>query len=196
MSENRDNPFNEDYIRRLAEGDPEVQRHFVNHFSTLLRIKLRTKLRSSQVIEDIRQETFLRVLQSLKKEKGLHSPERLGGFVNSVCNNVILESFRSSIRHRQMPDDVPELIDDSADPTLGALQEERATIVRRILSELPEKDREILRLVFLEEHPKDGICKDMNVNPEYLRVLVHRAKARFRQALTQLSPENRTGTFL
>lgn len=65
-------PFNDDYVRRLTAGDREVERHFTSHFGTLLRIKLRTKLRSPQLIEDVRQETFLRVLQSLrKKENGL-----------------------------------------------------------------------------------------------------------------------------
>ena len=33
-------------------------------------------------------------------EWGQH-PERLGAFVNSVCNNVLLEYYRSSTRHDQ-----------------------------------------------------------------------------------------------
>ena len=43
------------------------------------------------MIEDIRQETFLRVLVTLRRKHGLEHPERLGAFVNSVCNNVFLE---------------------------------------------------------------------------------------------------------
>jgi RNA polymerase sigma-70 factor (ECF subfamily) len=37
-----------------------------------------------------------------------------------------------------------------------------------------------LRLVFLEEKNKDEICRQLNVGREYLRVLIHRAKERFR----------------
>jgi RNA polymerase sigma-70 factor (ECF subfamily) len=181
-------PFNEEYVRKLAEGDPEVQKHFVSHFSTLLRIKLRIRLRSTQAVEDITQETFLRVLNSVRVN-GVHNPERLGGYVNSVCHNVMLENFRASTRHRQMPQETPEIIDDSADPTRGVMEEQRLKIVRRVLSEMPEKDRELLRLLFFEERGKDRICKEMNVNPEYLRVLIHRAKARFRAALDRLDPD-------
>jgi RNA polymerase sigma-70 factor (ECF subfamily) len=60
---------------------------------------------------------------------------------------------------------------------------ERKDLVRNILEELPEKDRRILRAVFLEDVDKADVCKRFDVNRDYLRVLVHRAKIRFRDAL-------------
>ena len=180
--------FNEDYLRKLTEGDPEVESHFVSHFSGLLRVKLRIKLRSVQTIEDIRQETFLRVFLTLRKKDGIQSPEKLGAFVNAVCNNVMMESFRASIRYRQMPQDVPEIIDQSADPSQNLVTEERRKLVEALLEELSAKDREILRRFFLEEQGKEAIARTMGVSPEYLRVLVHRAKTRFRSAFENLKP--------
>jgi RNA polymerase sigma-70 factor (ECF subfamily) len=50
----------------LKDGDPETERHFTTYFGDLLLIKLRARLRNTQTIEDIRQETFLRVLSTLK----------------------------------------------------------------------------------------------------------------------------------
>lgn len=176
--------FNSDYVRRLTLGDEEVQKHFVTHFSTLLRIKLRTRLRSRQLIEDVRQETFLRVLQTLKKENGLQKPERLGAFVNSVCNNVMLESFRAEGRHTATSDDAPEIIDDGADdPIFTLITAEREQLVSKVLDEMSSKDRDLIKKVFFEERDKDSICKELGINQEYLRVLIHRAKARFRAAL-------------
>jgi len=60
---------------------------------------------------------------------------------------------------------------------------ERKDLVRTVLEELPEKDRRILRAVFLEDQDKADVCKRFDVNRDYLRVLVHRAKIRFRAAL-------------
>jgi RNA polymerase sigma-70 factor (ECF subfamily) len=60
---------------------------------------------------------------------------------------------------------------------------ERKDLVRSILDELPEKDRRILRAVFLEDVDKSEVCERFDVNRDYLRVLVHRAKIRFRDAL-------------
>lgn len=59
--------FTSEYVQRLTGGDSEIERHFTNYFSELLQIKLRRSLRSSQSIEDIRQETFLRVFSALRR---------------------------------------------------------------------------------------------------------------------------------
>ena len=52
--------------------------------------------------------------------------------------------------------------------------------VRRILEELPEKDRRIIKEVFIEERDKDEVCRDYGVDRDYLRVLLHRAKQSFK----------------
>jgi RNA polymerase sigma-70 factor (ECF subfamily) len=177
--------FNEDYVRRLASGDPEVEKHFTAYFGALLFLKLRTRLRSPQMVEDARQETFLRVLQALRKEGGLHNPERLGAFVNSVCNNVLLEAFRAAGKHGQAPEDPPERADPSIDMESELVSRERKEMVRRVLVTLPPKDRDLLRMIFLEERDKSAICEEMKVSGDYLRVLLHRAKSKFRDAIAQ-----------
>jgi RNA polymerase sigma-70 factor, ECF subfamily len=62
-------PFIGEYVKRLTERDVDTERHFVAHFSELLLIKLRKVLRSKQVIEDVRQETFLRVFAALRNKR-------------------------------------------------------------------------------------------------------------------------------
>ena len=52
--------------------------------------------------------------------------------------------------------------------------------VRKILSGLPARDRDLLRAVFLEEKDKDTVCRDIGVDRDYLRVLLHRAKDKFK----------------
>jgi RNA polymerase sigma-70 factor, ECF subfamily len=52
--------------------------------------------------------------------------------------------------------------------------------IREILEELSEKDRRLLREVFLEERDKDEVCRDFGVDRDYLRVLLHRAKQSFK----------------
>jgi RNA polymerase sigma-70 factor, ECF subfamily len=52
--------------------------------------------------------------------------------------------------------------------------------VRQILDQLPEKDRRLIKAVFLEERDKDEVCRELGVDREYLRVLLHRAKKSFK----------------
>lgn len=171
--------FDEAYVQRLRSGDPVTQQHFVAYFSELVLIKLRARYLQQHVIDDVRQETFTRVLIILKRENGLEHPERLGAFVNSVCNNVLLEQYRSSTRAEGFEEgfDPP---DKNIDLDRRLITEDAQKQVKHVLSKLPERDRQILKQVFLEERDKDQICREMGVDRDYLRVLLHRAKSQFR----------------
>ena len=175
-------PFTGEYVKRLTQGDPETEQHFVGYFSELLSIKLRRALRSFHAIEDVRQETFLRVFHALRG-KGLASPERLGAFVNGVCVNVLAEHYRSATRHPPVPEGRMDAPGPGPDPEVECVTEERKRCVRQVLEALPDKDREILSLIFLEEQEKDEVCRIYSVDRNHLRVLLHRAKNRFREAL-------------
>jgi RNA polymerase sigma-70 factor (ECF subfamily) len=175
--------FDADYVRRLALGDAETERHFTKYFGDLLTIKLRSRLRSPALIEDARQETFVRVLATLRRD-GLASAGSLGAFVNSVCNNVLFETYRTqSKRQQEVPDDdvQPEAPDASPEDTLVARGDHQR--IRTALATLPDKDRQVLRWLFYEERDKDDVCRTLGVDRQYLRVIVHRAKARLREAM-------------
>ena len=174
--------FDREYVQRLVTGDPETERHFVAYFSELLLIKLRRALRSFHAIEDVRQETFLRVFRTLRGRE-LASPQGLGAFVNAVCNNVLFEHYRSAARHSPLPDESRDAPGASPDPEDECVTAERKRSVRLVLQRLPAKDREILRMIFLEEKEKDEVCRLYRVDRNHLRVLLHRAKNRFRDEL-------------
>jgi RNA polymerase sigma-70 factor, ECF subfamily len=173
--------FDAAYLERLRRGDPETERQFAAYFGQLVVVKLRWRLRSWSLIEDIRQETLLRVLKAVRADVGIREPERLGSFVNSVCNNVVLEFLRAETRHRPTADEPDSRPGPTrADPEAGLVTEETKELVRRILEELPDRDRQILRALFLEDRDKDEICAEFGVDRAYLRVLLHRAKGHFR----------------
>lgn len=176
--------FDGEYLRRLADRDPFVEQHFAAYFGELLYIKLRGQVRSPQLLEDVRQETLLRVLRTVRTG-GIEHPERLGAYVVAVCNNVKLEAFRSEARYREMNEESSLLLDPrgAADETF--VTAERKEQVLAVLKELPAKDRELLRLVILEELDKDEVCRRFGVDRDYLRVLLHRARLRFKQVYTK-----------
>ena len=173
--------FDAPYVERLRSGDFRTQEHFVAYFSELIQLKLRARLRSPQAIEDVRQETFVRVFAALRSPGGIRQPERLGAFVNSICNNVLLEHYRSSSRSDSLDDEPQNELPDPVMDVLGAVAaKQMEEKVREILDEMPERDRRILREVFLEERDKDDVCRDFGIDRDYLRVLLHRAKQSFK----------------
>ena len=176
--------FDADYLVKLRAGEPSAERHFVEYFSELIHLKLRSRLDSPQAIEDVRQETFTRVLMILRKEDGLRHADRLGSFVNSVCNHVLQEQYRSQKKTGVSLDETHEVfyVDHRPSPLTQIEAEDRARLVRRSLNKLSPRDRKLLKAVLLDEQDKDQICHQMGVSREYLRVLVHRAKESFRSA--------------
>ena len=172
--------FDEPYVERLQAGDFRTQEHFVAYFSELIQLKLRSRLHSPQAIEDVRQETFTRVFAALRGGK-IRQPERLGAFVNSMCNNVLLEHYRASSRDSSLDDEEQQDFPATNVDVLGAVAaKQMGEKIREILDEMPERDRRLLREIFLEERDKDDVCKDFGVDREYLRVLLHRAKQSFK----------------
>src|SRR5260221_14246737 len=76
--------FDRAYVERLRDGDPPTEHHFVSYFEQLLGIKLRARTLASETVDELRQETFSRVIVALRKQGGIRQPERLGAFVNSI----------------------------------------------------------------------------------------------------------------
>lgn len=172
--------FGEDYLRRLREGDPLVEAHFAKYFGELLYVKLRLRIHSSALIEDIRQETLLRVWKAAR-QNGIQHPERLGAYVNGVCHHVLQEHCRAERKHESTDDPEYEPFDLSVDLDRPLLHAQRRRIIEEIMEGLSERDRRLLRDVFLNEKDKGAICKEFAVDGDYLRVLVHRAKGRFKE---------------
>jgi RNA polymerase sigma-70 factor (ECF subfamily) len=170
--------FDRTYIEKLRAGDAETERHFFAYFSELIVIKARAHRRAD--VDDVRQETMLRVLRTLRTPGGLRDPGALGAFVNAVCTNVLRESNRSSNRYGEAPetDEIPDQA--TPGPERLLMTSERADAVRRVLDSLPARDRDVLKAIYLDEHEKTRICDELGVNRDYLRVLVHRAKNLFR----------------
>jgi len=182
--------FDNSYLERLRAEDPDTQKHFITYFRELMRIKLRSRL-SSEHIEDVQQETFTRVLAALRSEEGIREPERLGAFVNSTCNHVLLEFYRRLSRGTPLEDENCNDLPHPADNALNELIRKQLTeTVRRVLDDLTEKDRRLLREVFLEEKEKDEVCRSFGVDRNYLRVLVHRAKQNFRARYLEIEGGN------
>ena len=173
--------FSADYVQSLCAGDRQAQEHFAAYFTQLLQLKLRSRLQSPQAIEDVRQETFARVFSALRKEGGLRQPERLGAFVNQICNHVLFEHYHSAGPVESLDvEGRPEPVAEGADAADVVAARQIQFKVHAILLKLAPRDRSLLKAVFLDERNRDEVCREFGVDRDYLRVLLHRAKQEFK----------------
>ena len=183
--------FDSGYLERLAAGDAAAEEHFHEYFGELIFIKLRSRQLPGHVIDDIRQETFLRVFQALRKD-GIRQPERIGAFVNSVCNNVLLEFHRSGSR-TTLTDTTPDAPDDSGNSERRLIERERRARVRDILAQMPKKNQRLLTAVFIDERPVEEVCGEFGVDRNYLRVLLFRARTQLKEAVRKSDRKRSAG---
>lgn len=170
--------FDQEYLRRLGAHDPATEAHFVAYFSERLRITLRARGIDSHTIEDVRQETFCRVWIAIQSGT-VNNPQGFGAYVHSVCKHVLSESRRSEYRNQHDPLDGTDVVDQQLNLEELMQRSENNTLVRAILSELPERDQHLLQARFFEDRDNEEVCSDFGVDRDYLRVLFHRAIQKF-----------------
>jgi RNA polymerase sigma factor (sigma-70 family) len=150
-----------------------------------LRLKLRYKVlyhvgHNCADVDDLVQETLVRFFRA-EQRKIIRNTDELGAFLNGVCRNVILE-YRRRIRREPSVDPDTPIPDAGIRPEADILEMRDA--IDNGLKELAERDRMILRSLYLEGKEKDAICKDWKMTDAQFRVVLFRAKERFRRAYT------------
>lgn len=172
--------FDRVYVDRLRDGDPAVEHHFISYFEPFLHMMLRSRSTPPDQVDDITQESFARVLATLRREGGIRQPDRFGAFVCTTCKNVLYERRRADQKGAPLEDSHYEIPDKVIDLDGFLATKQLMQLVREILDQMSARDSAILRAIFLEEKEKDEVCRQFGIDRDYLRVCLHRAKEKFR----------------
>src|SRR5665213_1129216 len=148
-----------------------------------LRLKLRYKVlyhvgHNCPDADDLVQDSLARFVRAEQRQQ-IRNTDEFGAFLNGVCRNVILEYRR---RTRREPSFDPELSIPETRVRPDAEIFEMRDAIDHGLAELAERDRAILRALYLEGKEKDVICGEWNMSDAQFRVVLFRAKERFRRA--------------
>jgi RNA polymerase sigma factor (sigma-70 family) len=172
--------FDDEYLSRLGARDPATEAHFVAYFSERLRITLRARGIDAHTIEDVRQETFCRVLIAVQSGS-VNNPRGFGAYVYAVCKHVLSEIRRDDFRNQHDSLESTDVPDEQTGLEELMQRQEDGQHVRAILAALPERDRHLLQARFFEDRDNDEVCGDFGVDRDYLRVLFYRAIHKFGQ---------------
>ena len=174
-------PFNAEYLRRLIAGEPRVVNHFVGYMrSKILTPMLRHRHLPAPMIEEIIQETFARFWEKLRSSpNAIRKPESLGAYVCNMAKYILLERYRDLIRYPQLPEDYDKPAKD--DPYVDAVSRQTCARVQATLLGMSPRDAKLLTAIWIDGRPRAEVCKEMGVDQDYLRVLIHRANHEFRK---------------
>ena len=173
-------------VRRICAGDAGAESELVSRYCRGVTILIRRASRDASAVDDLYQQTLQIALEKIRRGD-LREPERLSGFICSLARNLVIDHFRKAAAHR-----IPGPVEGAraADPAPGPLESllriERASIVRRVLAELPsERDREILFRFYIAEDEKDSICRDLGLTSLHFNRVLFRARERYRELFVE-----------
>lgn len=172
---------------RIKDGDISAESELIRQFEPGLRVILRRRTGGDRgLLEDLVQETLLIVIQRLRGS-GIEEPAKLAAFAAQTARNLAIASQRKS--ERQKTDTDSGATERNADPRTVDMQVEdfeAALAVRALLRELPQaRDRLMLKRFYLDDHDRDTICREMNLNEAAFNQALSRARRRFRQILEE-----------
>ncbi len=179
-------------VRRVVSGDRNAEDElYARYFRGVLRF-LRSELGrlgvyAPELAEDLAQDTFVTVLGQLRNPKRrLADSTKLNGYIIGIARNLARAWRRKRNRQQTEPDlqRIARVRARHGDPVRQAERGELATLVRNVLKELPvERDREILRRLYLVEEDKSQICEDLAIEEVHFNRVVYRARKRLRELI-------------
>jgi RNA polymerase sigma-70 factor (ECF subfamily) len=169
-----------DLVERIRTGETDGMAELYHLFSTGIRFYLCRQL-GAQELDDKVHDTFVVVVQAIRRGE-LREPQRLMGFVRTVVRRQVAAHIDKAVHTRREQielDSTLKLTDPRGNPEEAAMFRQRVQIIRKVLDELPARDKEILTRFYLREQSQEQICAEMSLTETQFRLLKSRAKARF-----------------
>jgi RNA polymerase sigma-70 factor (ECF subfamily) len=134
-----------------------------------------------QELDDKVHDTFVVVVQAIRRGE-LREPQRLMGFVRTIVRRQVAAHIDRVVHNRREQaefDSTVRVADPRGNPEEAAIFRQRIGLIRQVLGELSERDREILTRFYIDEQSQEQICAEMGLTETQFRLLKSRAKARF-----------------
>lgn len=167
-------------VERIRTGETDGMEELYALFSKGIRFYLCRQL-GPQELDDKVHDTFVVVVQAIRKGE-LRDPHRLMGFVRTIVRRQVAAHIDRMVHDRREQldlDSTVRMVDPGGNPEEAVMFSQRNDLIRRVLAELCERDREILTRFYLEEEGQAQICTEMDLTETQFRLLKSRAKARF-----------------
>jgi RNA polymerase sigma-70 factor (ECF subfamily) len=172
-----------DWLKRCAAGEPAACRQLVERHSRVVGSVILRALGRPDGVEDLVQETFLKVFRALPEYEGR---AKLSTWMCTIAHRVAMDELR---RRQRQPALVPgEDFDEPADPqdlTADLEGEERDALVHRALAALPDKYRLPLVYSAIDELDHETIAFMLSLPAGTPKTHIHRAKAQMREQLAK-----------
>ena len=148
----------------------------------LFRLALRITLNREEA-EDVVQDTLMKVWNSRDKWQQLESIE---AYSLTIARNLSLDRIKKMDNNNgSLEEEQVERQDLASTPSERMIQKDKLDIVRKIIDELPEKQRSCLQLRDIEGKAYKEIANILSITEEQVKVNIFRARQTVKQRFQQ-----------
>jgi RNA polymerase sigma-70 factor, ECF subfamily len=169
----------------VERGDSLAESALYQKYSERVLFLALSELHSRADAEDVRAETFIRVIQALRQGK-VRKPESLSSFIVGIALNVVREHRRRSNATESLTDRESEF-PGAGSPESVFLDKEVARSIQQITTQLGPREQNFLRLYYYEELSNEEIAQQLGIKTERLRLIKSRTLKKFREIYQKLA---------
>jgi RNA polymerase sigma-70 factor (ECF subfamily) len=172
-------------VAEARAGDADAWNILFRRYQLPLYTYIMDLLRDEQTALDLVQETFLRAVRHIR---GLRSEARFGSWLFGIAHQLVVQHWRrqgrSPFQEDGIPLDHPGL---DSDPGFELVRQEDAAAVVAAIDLLPEAQRAVILLHFIEDFSLAEIAEVTCVSIGTVKSRLHYAKRALRVRLCDLA---------
>lgn len=149
----------------------------------LFRTALRITLDATEA-EDVVQDTLIRVWNKREEWPEIVSIE---AYCLTICRNLAIDRNERAGADRVSLNESLHTLTDISTPSERLEQQESLKLARRLLEELPERQKQIVELREIEGKSYKEIAQTLNISEEQVKVNLFRARQKIKKQFSEIN---------
>lgn len=178
--------LSDEILRQAQKGSDAALTSLYNHYFERIYRFIYYRVSHKETAEDLTEEVFVKVFDKLK---GLEQLAAFEGWLFQIARNKVIDYYRSKKQTVALEDVENTLEYETNIVDIVNLKTEQMVFIK-LLKELNPEQQQVIKLKFLEDIDNDIIAKMMDKTEGAIRVIQHRAIARLKELIDNISNKN------
>jgi len=152
--------------------------------------------RNREDAEEVAQDVFLKAFQKLA---GFRKESSFPTWLYRIAYNEAITKVRKNrIKTMDLEEEIMEIIpeEEVEEDIAGMDEQEQKQVITKILDKLPEIDRVLVTLFYLNNHPVNEICEVTGLGESNVKVRLHRVRKKIYTELQEILKKKALGIIL
>ena len=170
----------DDLAKRVSQRDSDAfQVLYESHLDTVYRY-VYYKVGNGQLAEDLTQHIFMKAWEAIHRYQWRELPFQ--HWLLRLARNAVIDHYRSM---KPTNSSLLDPVSVGVDPEIEIAQSEMVNTLQDAVRQLPDEQREVIVLRFIEQMPHADVAKHLGKSAATVRVIQHRALQALRKLLEQ-----------